>query len=76
PPDEFIGKSLRELNVRAAYGVNVIAIKKTVKTTKEGKPCEEERIDITPQADDLITKGDILVVFGANEKIEALKKKK
>jgi trk system potassium uptake protein TrkA len=76
PPDEFIGKSLRELNVRSVYGVNVIAIKKIVKTTKDGKPCEEEQIDITPQADSAITKGDILVVFGANEKIEALKKKK
>lgn len=76
PPDEFIGKSLRDLNVRAEYGVNVIAIRRTVKTTKDGKPCEEEKIDINPQADDLITKGDVLVVFGANEKIEALKKKK
>lgn len=76
PPEEFIGKSLRELKVRAEYGVNVIAVKKKVRTTKNGEPCETEKIEITPQADDVITKDDILVVFGANEKIEALKKKK
>jgi trk system potassium uptake protein TrkA len=76
PPEEFIGKSLRDLNVRVEHGVNVIAIKRKIEVTKEGKPCEEEKIDISPQADDVITKGDVLVVFGANKKIEALKKKR
>jgi trk system potassium uptake protein TrkA len=76
PPEEFIGKSLRELKVRAEYGVTVIAIKRKVKAVKGGESIEEEHIDINPQADDIITKGDILVVFGGNEKIEALKKKK
>jgi trk system potassium uptake protein TrkA len=75
PPEEFIGKSLRELNMRVEYGVNVIAIKKKVQVTREGKPCEEEKVDINPQADDAIEKGDVLVVFGENTKIEALKKK-
>ncbi|MFQ5951965.1 MAG: potassium channel family protein [Candidatus Omnitrophota bacterium] len=76
PPDEFIGKSLRELKIRSEYGVNVIAIKKEMQITRNGRISSEERVDINPQADDIITKGDILVVFGANEKIEALKKKK
>ncbi len=75
PPNEFIGKSLRELKVRAEYGVNVIAIKRKIKATREGESLEEEKIDINPQADDIITKGDILVVFGENKKIEELKKK-
>jgi trk system potassium uptake protein TrkA len=75
PPEEFIGKSLRELNMRVKYGVNVIAIKKKVQVTREGKSFEEEEVDINPKADDAIKKGDILVVFGDNAKIEALKKK-
>jgi len=73
-PDEFIGKSLRELDIRATYGVNVIAVKKKVKALKEGEEIEEEKINVTPQADDVLVKGDILVVFGENEKIEEIKK--
>ncbi|MEA3489621.1 MAG: TrkA family potassium uptake protein [Candidatus Omnitrophota bacterium] len=72
-PEEFIGKSLRDLGIRAEYGVNVIAIKKKVKTVKNGEKREEERVNVTPQADDIVAKGDILVVFGANDKIENLK---
>jgi trk system potassium uptake protein TrkA len=70
PPDEFVGKSLRDLNLRATHGINVIAIKK-----KSGDR-DQETIDINPQADDLITKEDVLIIFGENKKIEDLKKKK
>ena len=72
-PKDFIGKSLRELDIRSAYGVNVIAIKKRTKPAKEGHQAEEEKINVTPQANDIITKEDILVVFGENEKIEEIK---
>ena len=72
-PEEFVGKSLRELALRSGYGVNVIAIKKKDKVIKEGKEVDEEKIDVNPQADDIVAKGDILVVFGENDKIEALK---
>jgi len=68
-PKEFVGKTLRELNIRSEFEVNIIAIKRK---TQGG---EKEEINITPQADDIIAKGDILVVFGANEKIDALKLK-
>jgi len=72
PSEEFIGKTLRELDMRAKHGVNVIAIKKK---TPEGKEAaEEEKINVVPQANDVITRDDILVVFGANEDIDALKK--
>ncbi|RKY41792.1 MAG: TrkA family potassium uptake protein [Candidatus Makaraimicrobium thalassicum] len=72
-PEKFVGKSLRDLDIRSGYGVNVIAIKKKVKVTRNGKECEEEKINVTPLADDIVAKGDILVVFGENDKIEALK---
>lgn len=71
PPGEFIGKTLRELNMRAAYGVNVIAVK-----LRPGHGREESGyINVTPQADDVVTKKDVLVIFGQNDKIEALREK-
>jgi len=73
-PKEFVGKDLRDLDIRAVHGVNVIAIKKKVSSVEDGKENVSETINVTPQADDIITKGDILVVFGANDKIEQLKK--
>jgi trk system potassium uptake protein TrkA len=74
-PDEFVGKTLRELAIRAKHNVNVIAVKRKIQEEKDGETIENEEINVTPQADDVLEKGDILVVFGANDKIEALKKK-
>ena len=75
-PEEFLGKSLRELDMRSKFGVNVIAIKRKEKTTEDGQVIEEESINVVPQANDIIGKEDVLVVFGANEDIENLKKQK
>ena len=75
PPD-FVGKSLRELEIRAKHGINVIAIKRKVKSLSvKGEAKEEEKIEVAPKADEIIRVKDILVVIGANEKIEKLKKK-
>ncbi len=74
-PDEFVGKSLRDLEMRVKYGLNVIAIKKKIETTRDGETVEEEKMNVNPQADDTVAKGDILVVFGENEKIDGLKKR-
>ena len=75
PPKEVIGKSLRQADVRAKYGVNVIAIKKKAKALdKEGRLKEEEKINVSPQASDVIKRGDILVVIGTNADIEKLKR--
>lgn len=74
PPSEFVGKSLGDIDIRAEYGVNVIAIKRKVPlVTKEGKKVFEQRIDVSPKADDIIYKEDILVVLGENKNIEKLK---
>lgn len=57
--NKWIGKSLKDLNIRSKFGINVMAIKR-------GKD-----INISPQADEYIQKGDVLVVIGgtANLKI-------
>lgn len=60
--DEWVEKSLRELSMRSKYGVNVMALKKG------------DTINISPKADDIIKKGDILVVIGGIEELNAIEK--
>ncbi|EGL82626.1 TrkA-N domain protein [Caldalkalibacillus thermarum TA2.A1] len=55
--EKMVGKSLLELNIRAKYGCNIMAIK-----SKDG-------LNISPKAEDVIQKDDILVVIGANKDI-------
>ena len=72
-PADFVGKNLRDLNLRAQYGVNIIAIKKKIKAKKDGEEVSEEQINVTPHAEDIVSSGDIMVVFGENDKIEKFK---
>lgn len=63
--DEWVSKTLKELNMRANYGINVMAIRKG------------EKITITPGADFILQASDVLVVIGSNEdlrKINVIKK--
>jgi len=71
-PESFVGKTLRNLDVRAQHGVNVVAIKRKA-NDEEGK--EKETVDVSPQADYVIKKDDILIVLGENDKITEFKKK-
>ncbi len=59
-PEEWIGYTLRELNLRAKKKVNVIAIKRN------------DIIDINPEAEDPLKKDDVLVVIGQNEMLNKL----
>lgn len=54
---KMVGQSLRELDIRARYGCNVMAIKRN------------ERMNIAPHADDKIRADDVLVVIGSNENL-------
>ena len=56
------GKTLLELDIRANYGVNIVAIKRN------------DRVLISPQANEKIIKGDILIVIGADQDINRLEK--
>ena len=67
-PQEFIGKSLKQLNLRTGYGLNIVAIK-----TKNAS--EEDIINPTPEADYKIKPQDKLMIVGPNENLEKLKKK-
>ncbi len=61
-PQSWIGKSLKELNVRAKLGANIIAVE------------SEKTTNVSPSADYRIKTGDILVVLGDNFALEAVQK--
>ncbi|ACA46408.1 TrkA family potassium uptake protein [Clostridium botulinum] len=62
-PKIWHGKTLNELNIRANYGINVVALKRG------------EEINVSPVAEDTIESGDIIVAIGSEEdltKVEIL----
>jgi len=67
-PQEFIGKSLKQLSLRVEYGLNIVAI--TSKDEKNG-----DVINPTPEADYKIRPKDKLMIVGPNINIEKIKKK-
>lgn len=73
-PKAFCDKNLGEVNLRAKYGVTVIAIKHKIPGIDEaGEPTFREQIGIAPTSKDEITKGDTLVVLGKVKDLERLK---
>ncbi|MCI8525847.1 MAG: TrkA family potassium uptake protein [Oscillospiraceae bacterium] len=62
-PDNWADRSIRELNVRAKYGVTILA-------------CQQpgEKLQVQPGAEDVIRAGATVTVLGANERIARLQK--
>lgn len=74
-PHEFIGKSLKDLEVKAKYSINIIAIKRKVKPVGRkalGKP--PEFLNILPKGDDILLEADTLLILAPYEAIEKMKK--
>ena len=67
-PSFLWDKTIRESNLRAEYGVSIIAIKRQYFV--EG--IKKESWNINPSPDDVIKKEDVLVVLGANKDIEKI----
>jgi trk system potassium uptake protein TrkA len=63
PPEEWIGNSLRELNLRKRYEINIIAIKQMV----------PEKFLAIPDADYVIKESDALIILGREDSLAALK---
>lgn len=61
-PGSWKGKSLKELNVRAALGVNILAIR------RGGK------INVSPGADFTFAEGDVVVVLGDSAALKKVQK--
>ncbi len=56
----MFGKSLQELNLRASFGITVMAIKR------------ESGVNISPAAEEIINEGDILIMVGENESLDKI----
>jgi trk system potassium uptake protein TrkA len=61
-PASWIGKSLKNLNVRAQLGVNIIAIK------------QGNAVNVSPGADYEILPGDVMVVLGDTAALDRVQK--
>jgi trk system potassium uptake protein TrkA len=65
-PEMFVGKTLRQVDLRAKHGLTLIAIKRTtngIVTT-----------DVSPSADERIQAGDTVALVGSNKALVALEK--
>ena len=60
-PDGWIGKSIKELNVRAKYGINIMAVK------------NQGHINVSPSPSDKFEAEDVLIVLASNEDLNRLK---
>lgn len=63
-PEEWAGKDIGHLHVRARYKINIIAIKDGIK------------VNASPMAETILQSGELLVVVGSNEALKPLKTRK
>ncbi|HZG83539.1 TrkA family potassium uptake protein [Paenibacillus sp.] len=63
-PKEMHGQTLKQLNIRARYGCNIVAIRR-----------EDNRVIVSPLAEEKILLGDILVIIGSNQDINRFEKR-
>lgn len=61
--EEWYGKSLLDINIRSKYGINVMALKNN-----------NNEINVSPTAKDIIQEGDIMVVIGHNNDLKKLQR--
>ena len=62
-PSAFVNQSLRSLNVRQSYGVDILLIRRTEGNTER---------DIIPDVNDKLQSSDQLLIFGEQARVELL----
>jgi trk system potassium uptake protein TrkA len=62
----FVGKTLKQLELRPRFGLTLIAIK------RRPPGAQTEITSVAPSADEMIREGDVLVLLGTNEHIANL----
>ncbi len=65
-PRSFVGKSLRELNIRARFNTQVLMIKRK-------KPGKEEFFQLVPSPNEVLQEHDRLILLGTKEGIQTIK---
>ena len=72
-PTFFLGKSLKELEIRNIYNIGIIAIKSSKPTVDEdGNNIVKEETNVIPSADDILNEGDKILVVGKKVDIDKL----
>jgi CIC family chloride channel protein len=66
-PPEFIGRTIKDLDIRRRFHASVLMIKQT---TGAG----EERLDTSPEPDYTFADGDVMLVLSPNEELPYLKR--
>ncbi|MBN1621285.1 MAG: TrkA family potassium uptake protein [Endomicrobiales bacterium] len=75
-PEGFIGKTIRQVDPRKLYNVNIVAVKKQVPDIDEhGRRVLNEKIEDVPSPDMVLEDGDVLLVVGSDQNIEKFSKK-
>jgi trk system potassium uptake protein TrkA len=71
-PKEFIGKSLKDLDLRKKTNVNVVSIKRIfLSVDEDGNSIRREDI-IFPEPEEVLKESDMMLVVGKNSDIERL----
>ncbi len=65
PPKEFIGKTLRDLDLINRFGVQVVAIKEII----------PDRLNLIPTAQFIVKDSDFMVLLGPNDALDKLREK-
>lgn len=67
-PTAFVGRTLKELELRPRFGLTLVAIK------RRGDTAGAVVTNIAPAADETIREGDVLTLLGSNEHLSRLDK--
>ncbi len=63
-PENWVGKTLKDLDIRVHYGINIMAIK------------SDDGINISPMGEDILGEDDLIVVIGTDKEIANINKSK
>ncbi len=66
PPERFIGKALKDLDLREKYGIQIIAIRELI----------PEKTTFIPKADFVIKDSDVLILIGEEKQLAKLSSSK
>ena len=68
--DRFSGLSLSEARIQEQHNLNIIGIKKQITRMVKGRMMKDETFNFTPSPEDVIEKGDVLVMIGREEDLD------
>lgn len=72
-PNHLIGKSLEDAQLRQRHNINIVAVKKMRPDVDErGRRTIREEVRIVPKPTDVFEEGDLLILAGENDDIQAM----